>query len=329
MCVHTHSAPSQDGPGEPPAYLSRTDVFGLHCRQPGGHGNRRRHEGDRAAGSRVGAGSRPEEAPEAPGGIQWLSRSFGEGTTLDVDDGASSAFVAVEDVTQITPPSEAQIEVERNRLSATTIVERAFSSRKDPGELVFTYECGLEKFQRVEDLKGADFSYRLTWPDDLRLVFSGTRFDERPPGGTGRADHVGHLYRAAHVPPHCLRRHPHDDPHFPRPLARQREHPSGAYTLAGSGISVHLRRLTLGDRLRVLALADDRTRPAVSDRPICSRSSSATRRIHVCSRTATARFSTCRWVPTPDAVIAAALDANGLGPTLKKSRKPASATTQN
>lgn len=33
-CIHTNSTPSQDGPGDPPAYVSRADTFGLHAVQP-------------------------------------------------------------------------------------------------------------------------------------------------------------------------------------------------------------------------------------------------------------------------------------------------------
>jgi hypothetical protein len=98
---------------------------------------------------------------------------FGEGTVLDVDDGDAAAFAAVDGATEITPPNETQVEVERNRLSATTIVERAFSSRRDPGQFSFTYECDKTGFQRVEALKGVDHAWRLTYTDDLRLAYSG------------------------------------------------------------------------------------------------------------------------------------------------------------
>lgn len=98
---------------------------------------------------------------------------FGEGTTLAVDDGASAAFVDFEDATDITPPAETQVVVDRNRLGATAIVERAFSTRRDPGQMTFTYENGLEKYQRVEGLRDDEHAFRITYSDDLRFAFTG------------------------------------------------------------------------------------------------------------------------------------------------------------
>ena len=113
---------------------------------------------------------------------------FGEGCALAVNDGANSAFVDFDDVTDITPPEEAAVVVDRNRLSATTLVERAFSTRKDPGTLAFSYEVGYTKFDRIEDLKGSEKSFRLTWSDtNLRLAFTGRVISNVPQqiqGGT-------------------------------------------------------------------------------------------------------------------------------------------------
>lgn len=39
--------------------------------------------------------------------------------------------------------------------------------------------------------------------------------------------------------------------------------PAGEFTLAGSGVTVYLRRWPLADRLKVVALSRDATRPAV------------------------------------------------------------------
>lgn len=99
---------------------------------------------------------------------------FGEGSKLAVNDGASSAFVDFDDVTDITPPAETQVVVDRNRLSATTLVEKAFSPRRALSQMTFMYEQGLTKYQRVEALKNVEKSFRITSADDnLRLSFTG------------------------------------------------------------------------------------------------------------------------------------------------------------
>lgn len=98
---------------------------------------------------------------------------FGEGTVLEVNDGVASAFVSLDDVSEVDPPEAAAIEVERNRLSVTTMKERAFSSRLDPGEMTFVYEDGYTKFARVEALKNVEKSYRVTLTDGKRVAFSG------------------------------------------------------------------------------------------------------------------------------------------------------------
>jgi hypothetical protein len=47
-------------------------------------------------------------------------------------------------------------------------------------------------------------------------------------------------------------------------LARAAVRPAGEYTLSGSGVTVYLRRWPLSDRLRVVALSQDKDRPALA-----------------------------------------------------------------
>lgn len=101
---------------------------------------------------------------------------FGEGSVLSVNDGANSAFVALDNVTSIDPPDETVVVADRNRLSATTLNEKAFSSRRDVGQLAFTYESGWTEFDRVEDLKNgvADKSFKIIASDNnLSFAFTG------------------------------------------------------------------------------------------------------------------------------------------------------------
>lgn len=112
---------------------------------------------------------------------------FGEGTAIAINDGAASAFVDVEDATAITPPQETVVVVERNRLSATTLVERAFSTRRDPGQSSFQYEVGFDKFDRINDLVNSDQSFRITYTDGTRIAFTGRIISNVPEGVQGSA----------------------------------------------------------------------------------------------------------------------------------------------
>lgn len=78
---------------------------------------------------------------------------FGEGSSLEVNDGSASAYVAIDDVLTIDPPDNTVIEIERNRLSVTTMTEKAFSGRLELGTLSFTYEIDATSYSRIELLK--------------------------------------------------------------------------------------------------------------------------------------------------------------------------------
>jgi hypothetical protein len=112
---------------------------------------------------------------------------FGEGTAISINDGEAAAFVDVEDASAITPPQETVVVVERNRLSATTLVERAFSTRRDPGQASFQYEVGFDKFDRINDLVNADQSFRITYTDGTRIAFTGRILSNVPEGVQGSA----------------------------------------------------------------------------------------------------------------------------------------------
>lgn len=106
---------------------------------------------------------------------------FGDGTLLEVNDGASSAFVAVTELENITPPSHDTGAVERKRLSNTTTVEMVPNSRVKLDNCTFTYEMSDEIFARLQTLLTAKWSalgppkvyytWRITYPDGLRMSF--------------------------------------------------------------------------------------------------------------------------------------------------------------
>lgn len=116
---------------------------------------------------------------------------YGEGTVLEVNDGASSAFVAIDDIDSITPPKREFPRVPRNRLSVTTMQEVAVSGRRALGELSFSYELGYTGFARLEALANVSKSYRLTFPDGTRFAFTGTMFVNDPDQVTAGAIVMG------------------------------------------------------------------------------------------------------------------------------------------
>lgn len=108
---------------------------------------------------------------------------FGEGTTLEVNDGASAAFVAIAGVTSIEPPDEEFPRINRRVLAHTTYVRKE-TGVPDAGECGFEYEQTDIEFARVRALKnnkGTNLkTYRITYPDGLRLSFTGILYSNKP-----------------------------------------------------------------------------------------------------------------------------------------------------
>ena len=105
---------------------------------------------------------------------------FGDGMLLEVNDGVAGTFVAVTEIEQITPPGHSRRMVERRRLSVNNLVERVASPRRDPGDLQFTFEMTDVLQARLDALDGVSRSYRVTYPDGLRLAFTGTLYSLKP-----------------------------------------------------------------------------------------------------------------------------------------------------
>lgn len=100
---------------------------------------------------------------------------FGEGSHASVNDGANAAYVDFDDVTEITPPTETLLVVDRNRIGVTTLVERAFSTRKDPGQFSIMYERNYTKYARIESLKAlsSDPAFKIIDSDaGIQLAFT-------------------------------------------------------------------------------------------------------------------------------------------------------------
>lgn len=110
---------------------------------------------------------------------------FGDGTTIEVNDGVAAAFVAITDVEQITPPGHSRRMVERRRLSNSTLVERKASPKQDPGDCTLTVELTDVLHARLHALDGVERSYRVTYPDGLRLAFTASLSALKPSGVQG------------------------------------------------------------------------------------------------------------------------------------------------
>ncbi len=112
---------------------------------------------------------------------------FGEGTTLEVNDGVSAAFVAIVGVTSIEPPDEEFPRLNRKLLSQTTFTKKKLGVT-DAGDSSFESEQTDTEFARVRGLKnltGTDEkTYRITYPDGLRLSFKGIIYSNKPGNAT-------------------------------------------------------------------------------------------------------------------------------------------------
>jgi hypothetical protein len=107
---------------------------------------------------------------------------FGDQVVLEVNDGVAAAFVAITELETLTPPGNSRKMVERKRLGNIAIVERVASPRVDPGDITATYEITDALALRLAALDGVSKSYRVTWPDGLRLAVTGTMYEEKPAG---------------------------------------------------------------------------------------------------------------------------------------------------
>lgn len=89
--------------------------------------------------------------------------TIGLGSTLEINDGAASAFVDVTNLVDIDPPDDVMGAAESKRLDLASDTITAVPTVKNPGEFSFTYEYddGTE-FDRIDALKGVAKSFKFT-----------------------------------------------------------------------------------------------------------------------------------------------------------------------
>lgn len=104
----------------------------------------------------------------------------GDGLIIEVNDGAGATFVAIDVVTNITPPAHSIKKIERKRLVNPGLVEQIPAKRKDPGDATFGYEVTFTLQSRLAALEGVEKSWRVTYADGLRMAFSGWLASAKP-----------------------------------------------------------------------------------------------------------------------------------------------------
>lgn len=91
--------------------------------------------------------------------------SVGYGATLELDDGASSAYVAIADLVDIDPPEETATVVSSKRLSLTGgVLTKTATGIRDPGTFTFTYELSAANKARLDLVKGVQKNWKFTLP---------------------------------------------------------------------------------------------------------------------------------------------------------------------
>jgi hypothetical protein len=89
-----------------------------------------------------------------------------DGTTLQVDDGASSAYVAITQVLTITPPSEEVGGYDATTLTSTAgTMVKAPLSRKEPGTFGWSMWNDATEKLRMMSLRGVAHNFKITYPN--------------------------------------------------------------------------------------------------------------------------------------------------------------------
>ena len=98
--------------------------------------------------------------------------SIGYGATLEINDGASSAFVEVPKLEKLGFPNETTGTAESKTLDLPEAVIRKLPTLKDGGSFTFTYEVLAETYERVETIRKARSikEYRVTVPVDTGTI---------------------------------------------------------------------------------------------------------------------------------------------------------------
>lgn len=95
---------------------------------------------------------------------------IGEGTTLEIGDGSESAYVAVSNLIEITPPAEETEMVESKRLDLTSRRKKYIAALTEQGTWSFQAEKTSSNVARFKALRGANKNFKITVGGTARVV---------------------------------------------------------------------------------------------------------------------------------------------------------------
>lgn len=91
---------------------------------------------------------------------------IGRGATLEVDDGASNAFVEIADIVNLTVPDVEVGVVESKRLNLASATVVKLPALRNGGQFTFQYEFSQIKKTRLDALLGVQKNWKVTLPSD-------------------------------------------------------------------------------------------------------------------------------------------------------------------
>lgn len=95
-----------------------------------------------------------------------MAKQIGLGWDLAVNDGASSAFVNIDQIIDLTAPDDGpygMVESKTLDLSSNQVTRKP--TVKTPGNFTFTYEFDKTQYARLDALKGTEKSWKVSSTD--------------------------------------------------------------------------------------------------------------------------------------------------------------------
>lgn len=99
--------------------------------------------------------------------------TIGLGSKVQVDDGASNAFVDFDEVTNITVPMQELATVESTHLGISNRMRTYVAGLIEPGLMSFEQNWSDAAYDRALDLRGVTKNYKVIFPDTSTAAFAG------------------------------------------------------------------------------------------------------------------------------------------------------------
>lgn len=98
-----------------------------------------------------------------------------DGTDLQVNDGASSAFADITGVISITPPAAELGVYDTTHLNSTAgTMTKSPLSRAEPGQMSWVMWNDSTEYSRLTGLRGTAKSFKITYPNSTVDTFTGS-----------------------------------------------------------------------------------------------------------------------------------------------------------